>query len=63
VTFSVDSNFTLGAETAAHIKTGTLLGERVVTLESAGNGSMHPNDVIRCHARRRLIFSLMPSAT
>ena len=29
-------------ETTAHIRTGTLLGERVLTLESAGSGTLHP---------------------
>jgi phospholipid/cholesterol/gamma-HCH transport system substrate-binding protein len=46
VTFSVDANITLGAETTAHIKTGTLLGQRVLSLESVGAHVMHPNDVI-----------------
>lgn len=46
VTFAVDSKTQLGSDTAAHIRTGTLLGERVLTLESAGSGTMHPMDVI-----------------
>ncbi len=35
-----------GDDTSAHIRTGTLLGERVLTLESAGGGTLHPLDVI-----------------
>jgi phospholipid/cholesterol/gamma-HCH transport system substrate-binding protein len=46
VTFSIDGTVSLGSDTTAHIRTGTLLGERVVTLESKGNGTMHPTDVI-----------------
>jgi len=40
VAFTKNSKYPLGAETTAHIKTGTLLGERVLTLESAGNGTL-----------------------
>jgi phospholipid/cholesterol/gamma-HCH transport system substrate-binding protein len=46
VTFTMKGNVPLGNDTSAHIRTGTLLGERVLTLESAGSGSMHPLDVI-----------------
>jgi phospholipid/cholesterol/gamma-HCH transport system substrate-binding protein len=46
VTFTMKGNVPLGTDTSAHIRTGTLLGERVLTLESAGGGSMHPLDVI-----------------
>jgi phospholipid/cholesterol/gamma-HCH transport system substrate-binding protein len=46
VTFSVDGTVSLGSETTAHVRTGTLLGERVLTLESSGNGTMRPNAVI-----------------
>jgi phospholipid/cholesterol/gamma-HCH transport system substrate-binding protein len=46
VTFSVPGKISLGSETTAHIRTGSLLGERVLTLESAGSGSMNPMDVI-----------------
>ncbi len=46
VTFSVKGSIPLGSNTTAHIRTGSLLGERVVTLESAGSGMMHPMDVI-----------------
>ncbi len=37
---------TLGSETTAHIRTGTLLGERILTLESAGTAKMAPLEVI-----------------
>lgn len=46
VTFSVKGNVPLGSDTTAHIRTGTLLGERVLTLESAGARTLHPLDVI-----------------
>lgn len=46
VTFLVEGNVRLGSRTTAHIKTGTLLGERVLSLDSDGDGRMHPNDVI-----------------
>ena len=46
VTFTMKGNVPLGTDTTAHIRTGTLLGERVLTLESAGTGMMHPLDVI-----------------
>ncbi|QEN17100.1 MCE family protein [Mycolicibacterium sp. ELW1] len=46
VTFTTAGKYSLGSETTAHIRTGSLLGERVVTLESAGSGSLHSGDVI-----------------
>jgi phospholipid/cholesterol/gamma-HCH transport system substrate-binding protein len=46
VTFTIDGTVSLGSDTTAHVRTGTLLGERVLTLESNGDGMMHPNDVI-----------------
>src|SRR6516225_12325231 len=46
VTFTIKGNIPLGSETSAHIRTGTLLGERMLTLESAGSGTMHPMAVI-----------------
>jgi phospholipid/cholesterol/gamma-HCH transport system substrate-binding protein len=46
VTFNVPGKVTLGSDTTAHIRTGSLLGERVITLESAGSGTMRPMDVI-----------------
>lgn len=46
VTFAIDGNVVLGSETSAHIRTGSLLGERMLTLESAGSGTMHPMALI-----------------
>ena len=46
VKFGVDGRYRLGSETTAHIRTGTLLGNRVLTLESAGAKTLHPNGVI-----------------
>jgi phospholipid/cholesterol/gamma-HCH transport system substrate-binding protein len=46
VTFAMKGNILLGSETTAHIRTGTLLGERMLTLESAGSSTMHPMAVI-----------------
>jgi len=46
VTFTAKGEFPLGSQTTAHIRTGSLLGERILTLESAGSGTMHPNDLI-----------------
>lgn len=40
VVFTIDSKYLLGSETLAHIKTGSLLGKRVLTLESAGRGTL-----------------------
>lgn len=46
VDFTVDRLVVLGSQTTAHIRTGTLLGERIVTLESAGSGVLAPRAVI-----------------
>ncbi|ORV37798.1 MCE family protein [Mycobacterium conspicuum] len=46
VTFAMKGNILLGSETTAHIRTGSLLGERMLTLESAGTGTMHPMALI-----------------
>lgn len=46
VTFLVKGAVPLGSDTTAHIRTGTLLGERVLTLESAGSGTMPPRTLI-----------------
>lgn len=46
VTFAIDGTVELGSDTTAHVRTGTLLGERVLTLESKGDGTMGPMDVI-----------------
>ncbi|MBV8966646.1 MAG: MCE family protein [Mycobacteriaceae bacterium] len=46
VTFTVPGRIPLGSETNAYIRTGSLLGERVLTLESAGSGKLRPMAVI-----------------
>jgi phospholipid/cholesterol/gamma-HCH transport system substrate-binding protein len=46
VTFTIDGSVELGSQTTAHIRTGTLLGQRVVTLETAGTGRLRSSDVI-----------------
>jgi phospholipid/cholesterol/gamma-HCH transport system substrate-binding protein len=46
VTFMVNGKVRLGADTTAYIRTGTLLGQRVLTLESDGQGTLRPGDVI-----------------
>ncbi|MBB2991818.1 phospholipid/cholesterol/gamma-HCH transport system substrate-binding protein [Mycolicibacterium iranicum] len=40
VGFTIDGKYGLGSDTAAHIRTGTLLGERVLALESNGDGAL-----------------------
>lgn len=42
VSFTVNSKVSLRSQTTAHIRTGTLLGERTLTLESAGDGPLRP---------------------
>ena len=46
VTFTTKSTVQLGSQTTAHIRTGSLLGKRVLTLESAGAETMRPRAVI-----------------
>jgi phospholipid/cholesterol/gamma-HCH transport system substrate-binding protein len=46
VSFTVESTVSLGSETTAHIRTGTLLGQRLLTLDSAGSHVLHSSDVI-----------------
>ena len=46
VTFMVKGKVHLGSDTTAHIRTGTLLGQRVLTLESNGEGTLRSTDVI-----------------
>jgi phospholipid/cholesterol/gamma-HCH transport system substrate-binding protein len=46
VTFTVDGSVRLGARTTAHVRTGTLLGERTLTLESSGEDSLRPMEII-----------------
>jgi phospholipid/cholesterol/gamma-HCH transport system substrate-binding protein len=46
VGFTIQGKYALGSDTTAHIRTGTLLGQRVLALESAGNGTLDPRHVI-----------------
>ena len=46
VKFSVAGKVHLGRESTAHIRTGTLLGARTLTVESAGSGQLRSSDVI-----------------
>lgn len=46
VTFALKGTVRLGSESTAHIRTGSLLGQRVLTLESAGTTRLHPMDTI-----------------
>lgn len=46
VTFNVKGTVRLGSYTTAHIRTGSLLGKRVLALQSTGGGKMRPLDVI-----------------
>jgi phospholipid/cholesterol/gamma-HCH transport system substrate-binding protein len=40
ISFTTEGKYPLGSLTTAHIRTGSLLGERVLTLESEGEGSL-----------------------
>jgi phospholipid/cholesterol/gamma-HCH transport system substrate-binding protein len=46
VGFTISGKYALGSETTAHIRTGTLLGERVLALESEGSGTLDPRQAI-----------------
>lgn len=46
VTFTANGNVRLGSASTAHIRTGSLLGQRVLTIESTGGGNLRPMDVI-----------------
>lgn len=46
VTFTVNGKVGLGSASTAHIRTGSLLGQRVLTVESAGSGTLRPLAVI-----------------
>lgn len=46
VTFTVRGDVLLGSASTAHIRTGSLLGQRILTLESEGTGNLHPMAVI-----------------
>lgn len=46
VTFTVKGTVRLGSDSTAHIRTGSLLGQRELTLDSAGGGRLRPSEVI-----------------
>lgn len=46
ITFTLDSSVRLGTDTTAHIRTGTVLGARMLTLEPAGPGTLNAADTI-----------------
>ena len=46
VTFTTEGRYPLGSQTTAHIRTGSLLGERVLALESDGSGTLPPSEII-----------------
>lgn len=46
VTFTLDSKVRLGGDTTAHIRTGTMLGARMLTIEPAGAGALRAADTI-----------------
>ncbi len=46
VAFTIDSKYPLGSQTSAHIRTGTLLGQRLLALESDGEGTLNRSEVI-----------------
>ena len=46
VDFTVDGQYPLGDDTSAHIQTGSLLGQRILALESTGPSALAPNATI-----------------
>jgi phospholipid/cholesterol/gamma-HCH transport system substrate-binding protein len=46
VTFTAKGNVLLGSASTAHIRTGSLLGQRILSVESAGSGTLKPMAVI-----------------
>lgn len=46
VGFTLDGTVRLGTDTTAHIRTGTVLGARMLTLEPSGADTMHAADTI-----------------
>lgn len=46
VGFTIDGKYALGSDTTAHIRTGTLLGERVLALDSEGSGTLDRDNAI-----------------
>ena len=55
VGFTIDGKYALGSDTTAHIRTGTLLGERVLALESEGSGTLSQGRSSRPPGHRRRI--------
>jgi phospholipid/cholesterol/gamma-HCH transport system substrate-binding protein len=46
VSFAIDGKVRLGSDSTAHIRTGSVLGQRILTLESHGRQRMHALTVI-----------------
>jgi phospholipid/cholesterol/gamma-HCH transport system substrate-binding protein len=46
VTFTAKGSVLLGSASTAHIRTGSLLGQRLLAIDSAGSGNMRPMSVI-----------------
>jgi phospholipid/cholesterol/gamma-HCH transport system substrate-binding protein len=46
VGFGVDATITLGTESRAHIRTGSLLGQRVLTIDAVGPGKLRATNII-----------------
>jgi phospholipid/cholesterol/gamma-HCH transport system substrate-binding protein len=46
VSFTLDGTVRLGTDTTAHIRTGTVLGARMLTLEPAGQDTLHASQTI-----------------
>lgn len=46
VRFTLDAEVAVGSESSAHIRTGSLLGQRVLTVSSAGGGRLSRTDAI-----------------
>ena len=58
VTFMVSGKVRLGSDTTAHIRTSTVLGQRVLTLESDGKGTAWPTTEVIPVSRTGSPFSL-----
>lgn len=58
VTFMVNGKTRLGSDTTAHIRTSTVLGQRVLTLESDGKGSPWPSSQVIPVTRTGAPYSL-----
>ena len=53
VGFTINGKYALGSDTKAQIRTGTLLGERVLVLESAGSGNLDPRQPVERRTQLR----------